>query len=161
MRPTALSTDTSGTYEVLLHALNFYEQQGEFYTNVVLLQPTSPFRNAKHVKEAMRLYRNDIDMVVSVKKASANPYYSCFEVTSDGFLHVSKGDGGIVRRQDAPKVWEYNGAIYIINPKSLKAQSLSLFQKRIKYEMDEYHSLDLDTPFDWKIAELMLKENLI
>jgi N-acylneuraminate cytidylyltransferase len=161
IRPQCLSTDNAGTYEVLLHALNFYEQQGIFYTNVILLQTTSPFRNVEHVKEALGLYRNDIDMVVSVKTSSANPYYNCFEETSEGFLYLSKGDGKTINRQNAPKVWMYNGAIYIINPDSLKKQPLSSFQRKIKYEMDEYHSLDLDTLFDWDMAEFMLKSKYL
>lgn len=100
-------------------------------------------------------------MVVSVTEARANPYYNCFETDSDGFLHVSKGDGKYIRRQDAPKAWEYNGAIYIINPQSLKRKSLGEFKRRRMYEMDELHSLDLDTPLDWRIAELLIAENEI
>ena len=103
----------------------------------------------------------DVDMVVSVTEARANPYYNCFETDSDGFLHVSKGDGKYIRRQDAPKAWEYNGAIYIINPQSLKRKSLGEFKRRRMYEMDELHSLDLDTPLDWRIAELLIAENEI
>ena len=55
-RPAELATDTAGTYEVLLHALNYYEQQGRHYDVVMLLQNTSPFRAAEHVKEAITLY---------------------------------------------------------------------------------------------------------
>lgn len=161
IRPDYLANDTAGTYEVLLHALDFYERRGNVYDNIILLQATSPFRKVEHVKEAMALYHNGIDMVVSVKQVAANPYYNCFEEDENGFLHVSKGDGHLVCRQDAPKVWEYNGAIYIINSCCLKQTSMSNFQRRIKYEMDDIHSIDLDTMFDWKIAELMLKEKMV
>ncbi len=161
VRPDYLATDTAGTYEVLLHALDYYESQGCKFDNVILLQTTSPFRNASHVKEALDLYTPEIDMVVSVKEVVANPYYNCFEENAEGYLHVSKGEGKLVRRQDAPKAWEYNGAIYVINPDSLKKSPLGLFKKRIKYVMDEIHSIDLDTMFDWKLAELVIKENLI
>ena len=64
----------------------------------------------------MKLYRPDIDMVVSVKETDSNPYYVCFEEDREGFLHLSKGDGSYTRRQDCPPVYEYNGAIYIIKP---------------------------------------------
>ena len=159
IRPTELAADNSGTYEVLLHALSFYEQQGRTYDTIILLQPTSPFRRDEDISEALKLYSPDVDMVVSVTEARANPYYNCFETDSDGFLHVSKGDGKYIRRQDAPKAWEYNGAIYIINPQSLKRKSLGEFKRRRMYEMDELHSLDLDTPLDWRIAELLIAEN--
>ena len=161
IRPTELAADNSGTYEVLLHALSFYEQQGRTYDTIILLQPTSPFRRDEDISEALKLYSPDVDMVVSVTEARANPYYNCFETDSDGFLHVSKGDGKYIRRQDAPKAWEYNGAIYIINPQSLKRKSLGAFKRRRMYEMDELHSLDLDTPLDWRIAELLIAENEI
>ena len=161
VRPEELATDTAGTYEVLLHALSFYEQQGKQYDVVLLLQNTSPFRTANQVKEALTLYQSDIDMVVSVKECSANPYYCVFEEDSDGFLHICKGEGNLTRRQDAPKVYEYNGAIYVINPLSLKAMPLNRFTRRVKYVMDELSSLDLDTMTDWNLAEILSKDRNI
>ena len=160
VRPEYLATDTMGTYEVLLHALKFYEDKGEKYDNIVLLQCTSPFRRVEDVKKALKLYNPNIDMVVSVKETSANPYYNCFEEDKNGYLEICKGDSGFVRRQDAPHTWEYNGAVYVINPESLKRMPLSKFGKRVKYVMDDIHSLDLDTMLDWKMAELMIKENM-
>lgn len=155
-RPDYLATDTASTYDVLLHALHFYEAQGEKFDAIILLQATSPFRTGQHIKEALSLYSKDIDMVVSVKETDANPYYVCFEEDSNGMLQISKGDGHYTRRQDCPPVYEYNGAIYIINPESLKKNPLNKFSKRIKYVMDKEHSLDLDTMQDWLIAELMI-----
>ena len=99
-------------------------------------------------------------MVVSVKETSSNPYYNCFEEDSQGFLHISKGEGLYTRRQDVPKAYEYNGAIYVINPESLKKMPLGKFTKRIKYVMDDLHSVDLDNMIDWKLAELIIKEEL-
>lgn len=158
VRPAELATDTAGTYEVLLHALNFYEKQGKRYDVVVLLQNTSPFRKAGQVKEALALYREDVDMVVSVKECAANPYYCVFEENQEGFLKICKGDGNIFRRQDAPKVYEYNGAIYIMNAKVLKTTHMHKMQKRVKYVMDDLSSFDLDTMWDWKMAEMIKKE---
>ncbi len=159
VRPSELATDTAGTYEVLLHALKYYEQQGKTYDVVILLQNTSPFRTPKQVKEALALYNSNLDMVVSVKECSANPYYCVFEENTEGFLNICKGNGNITRRQDAPKVYEYNGAIYVINPKSLKEMPLYKFTKRIKYVMDEKSSLDLDTMNDWHMAELQISKS--
>lgn len=160
VRPDGLATDTAGTYEVLLHALDFYEQQGKKYDVVLLLQNTSPFRKAEQVKEALALYRDDLDMVVSVKECPANPYYCVFEEDANGFLHVCKGDGNIYRRQDAPKVYEYNGAIYIINAVSLKTTHMHKMKKRIKYVMDDLTSFDLDTMWDWQMAEAIISQGI-
>lgn len=158
VRPAELATDTAGTYEVLLHALNYYEQQGKHYDVVMLLQNTSPFRTAEHVEEALKLYTPDVDMVVSVKECAANPYYCVFEENSEGYLHVCKGDGNIFRRQDAPKVYEYNGTIYIMNAEKLKTTHMHKMQKRVKYVMDDLSSFDLDTMWDWQMAETIKKE---
>lgn len=161
VRPAYLATDTMGTYEVLLHAFDFYEKLERKYDTIVLLQPTSPFRTSEDVEGTMSLYNDKLDMVVSVKEAATNPYYNSFEEDVNGFLVISKGDGHYDRRQDAPKVWEYNGAVYVINPNSLKKEPISAFKKIAKYEMDSLHSLDLDTLLDWKIAELLIKEQSI
>lgn len=156
LRPAELATDKSGTYEVLLHALDFYKSKGIDYDTIVLLQPTSPMRNADDVRNALKLYSPDIDMVVTVKEASSNPYYNCYELDSDGFLEISKGDGSFTRRQDAPKVWEYNGAVYIINVATLRKMPLGMFKKRRMSEMPAARSIDLDTEIDWLIAERLL-----
>ena len=161
VRPAELATDTAGTYEVLLHALDFYEKKGRHYDVVLLLQNTSPFRTVQHVKEALELYRPDIDMVVSVNETKTNPYYNCFEDNEDGFLKKTLDSTSFVRRQDAPVTYEYNGAIYVINPEQLKIMSLGKFSKRIKYVMDDIHSVDLDNMMDWKYAEFIMKEGLL
>ena len=151
IRPIELAHDNSGTYEVLLHALKFYEEKNYYPDTLILLQPTSPFRTSKQIKEAFEEYSNDIDMVVSVKKTKANPYYILFEENESGFLEKSK-NLSFKRRQDCPEVWEFNGAIYVINSKALKNGHINKFKRIIKYEMDERSSHDIDSLFDWDIA---------
>ena len=158
LRPAALATDHSGSYEVMLHALEFYRSRGTDYETLVLLQPTSPMRTADDVHRALDLYTPDIDMVVTVKEAESNPYYNCFETDADGFLQISKGDGSYTRRQDAPKAWEYNGAVYVINVASLRQMPLGQFRRRRMCPMDAARSIDLDTPLDWLVAEHLMSE---
>ena len=157
IRPAELASDTSGTYEVLLHAVKFYADRGKHYKRMVLLQPTSPLRTYEDVKMCLDKYTEDIDMVVSVKEASTNPYYNAYEVDEEGFLMISKGEGRYTRRQDVPKVWEYNGAVYVINIESLKRCSLGEFKRRRMSEMPVRRSVDLDTRMDWDIAEAIYK----
>lgn len=162
-RPDYLATDTASTNDVLLHAIDFYAAQGKYYERLVLLQPTSPFRNSRHVQEAMNLFQPTIDMVVSVKETEANPYYLLFEENTAGYLEISKKlDNTIVRRQDVPKVYEYNGAVYVINVATFKKKGkLSDLTAIKKYEMDALHSLDLDTPLDWAYAEFLLEKGYV
>ena len=160
-RPDYLATDTCGSNEVIQHAWNFYENKGKHYDALLLLQPTSPFRKVEFLKEAVALYDDSIDMVTSVKNAPCNPYYDGFEDNEDGLLVISKGDGTIERRQDAPKVWQLNGSIYVINPKSLMEKGLAHFDRIRKYPMSELYSIDIDNPFDWEVAELVISKNIL
>lgn len=154
MRPAELATDTAGSREVILHAMDWADEAGIAYDVVVLLQPTSPLRTADDILGALALYRPGTDMVVSVTQAPCNPYYDCFETDpATGTLHVSKGDGLLIRRQDAPPAWVYNGAVYVINPDSLRRMPLGAMHVRIPYIMPRERSIDLDTPLDWTIAE--------
>ncbi|MFS4466254.1 cytidylyltransferase domain-containing protein [Maribacter sp. 2210JD10-5] len=157
LRPDELATDTASTYDVLLHALHYYETHKFIPDLIVLLQVTSPFRTKKNIIEALELYNESYDMIVSVKETKSNPYYVLFEEDENGWLSKSK-NGDFTRRQDAPKVWEYNGAIYLINPKSLKKGNHLEFKKVKKYVMDEKSSLDLDLPLDWMLAEALLSK---
>lgn len=156
MRPAELGGDRVGSREVILDAMDWADRQGIGYDCVVLLQPTSPMRVPADVSGALALYRPDVDMVVSVTEAACNPYYDCFETQPDGTLHVSKGDGAYTRRQDAPKAWQYNGAVYVINPTSIRRMTLGEFPRRIPYEMPRSRSVDLDTPLDWTIVESLM-----
>ncbi len=161
VRPAELATDTCGSSEVIQHAYQFFADKGVKYEAIVLLQPTSPFRRVEFIREAVALYDDSIDMVTSVRPASCNPYYDGFEENKDGLLQISKGDGTIARRQEAPKVWQQNGSIYVINPKSLIEKGMGGFTKIKKYAMPETYSVDLDTMLDWKMAELIIKEGIL
>jgi N-acylneuraminate cytidylyltransferase len=160
LRPEHLAQDHSGTYEVLLHAIEWAESVGYFPDCLVLLQATSPFRTEKHIREAMDLYEKSADMVVSVKETKANPYFVLMEENTEGFLEKSK-KSEFTRRQDAPQVYELNGAIYVMNVASLKNGPISSFTKIRKYCMDEYSSHDIDTELDWLLAETLLQNKVL
>lgn len=155
IRPSNLATDTSGTYEVLMHAVQYYENIGLEVDTIILLQPTSPFRNSFHIKEAISKFDRYCEMLVSVKETKSNPYYVLMEENEDGWLVKSK-EGNFSRRQDCPKVFELNGAIYIIDLKALKDKPISQFTNIKKYVMNDESSLDIDSEIDWKIAEIYL-----
>lgn len=159
LRPDHLASDTAGTYEVLLHAISFFESQGYSPDTLVLLQPTSPFRTATHIKEALRLHNFECEMLVSVKETKSNPYYVLREENEDGWLVKSK-EGNFTRRQDCPKVYELNGAIFIMNVSALKSQAPHMFTKVRKYEMDEMSSHDIDSELDWRVAEGLISQIL-
>lgn len=159
MRPAHLGGDTVGSREVILDVMEWADSQGLAYDCVVLLQPTSPLRTSADIRATLEAWTPEIDMAVTVMPAASNPYYNCFETdAATGYLHVSKGDGLLTRRQDAPEAWEFNGAVYAITPDSIRRMPLGAFPRRIPVAMPRERSIDLDTPFDWLVAEAMVAE---
>lgn len=158
LRPAELATDTAGSREVIIHAFDTLNNAGENYDCVVLLQPTSPFRNTEDIRNALRMFEERRpDMVVSVKPAASNPYYNAFECDSGGTLKISKGDGRYTRRQDAPQVWEFDGSIYVIDMEALrKVSSLARLSTILPLPNTVEHNIDIDTPLDFLIAESLL-----
>ena len=152
VRPAHLSSDTAGSYEVIMHSLNEYAGTGKQFDAVLLLQPTSPFRSAEDLQKVFAEFDVDCDMVVTVKEAKENPYFSLFEEDEEGLLVKSKA-GNFERRQDCPLVYAYNGSMYLMSTVALAGQSTLAFNKIKKVLMPPERSLDIDTMADWVLAE--------
>jgi CMP-N,N'-diacetyllegionaminic acid synthase len=157
IRPNNLATDFANSENVILHALDFYKNKGVFYDYVVMLQPTSPLRKGHHIKEALKLMKKGVDLIVSVKVTDSNPYYVLFEEDKTGILKKTK-EGVFVRRQDCPIVYELNGAIYIINVNNLLKKGYQKLEM-VKYLMSQEDSIDIDHLLDFKIAEFLISIN--
>lgn len=161
VRPVELATDTATTYDVVMHALKFYQQNNYKIDKIVLLQPTSPFRLVEHVREALEFYNNDLDAVISVKTAHGNPYQLLYKVSECGFMEKILDGPSYTRRQDFPDVFEVNGAIYIYNVDSLERQKPGEFSKVKHYLMPEINSIDIDSILDWHWAEFLITQNIV
>ncbi len=160
-RPDSLAIDTASTKDVIIHTLDFYRKKNIEFDYVVLLQPTTPFRKKGDIDLAIKLaLSSNAEMVVSVKETAANPYYVLFEENNLGFLKKSK-EGNFTRRQDCPKVYEYNGSIYVIKVASLLKNNSMTFSTTLKFEMSDLFSIDIDNEFDFQFAEFLLNKNLL
>lgn len=159
VRPTNLSTDNAGHYEVIIHAIEELESQGQLYELVVLLQPTSPFRKGDHIKEALNLFDNSCDIVVSVKQPEDSPFYNQFMENEKGFLVPCLKRAGN-RRQDCPPIYTYNGSTYIMRVADLKRMHMHELKRIRKHLMPEINSLQIDTMMDWLIAEAIVNLKL-
>jgi N-acylneuraminate cytidylyltransferase len=157
LRPDYLSTDSASTQDVLLHASNYYEEKNINFEYILLLQVTSPFRTSKHILEAIHLYNVGNDMLVSVTASKANPYFNLMEENEHGLLVKSK-TGNFTNRQEAPKVFELNGAIYLISKQSVVSFPISQFKSVQKYVMSQIDSIDIDDQVDWEFAEYLLNK---
>ena len=154
LRPDYLATDTATTNDVLIHAINFYKELGREYKRLVLLQPTSPLRIKEDVTGALDLYRDDIDMVVSVVKSHA-PAVLCSE-NEHGFVELvyNKNAAG---RQQLQEMYEFNGAVYVMNVQSLLERGIAGFTKKVKYVMSKENSVDIDDIYDFYLVETIIK----
>jgi len=158
IRPANLSSDVASSYDVIIHSLNEYTRGGKQFDAVLLLQPTSPFRRAEDLQKVIAKFDADCDMVVTVKEAKENPYFTLFEENHEGLLVKSK-EGNFQRRQDCPPVYAYNGSMYLINTAALVKQKITDFKKVRKVVMPPERSLDIDTMADWVLAEYYLSTN--
>lgn len=156
IRPQELANDNASSNDVIIHAINEYEKLNQTFDAVLLLQPTSPFRIQDDFTNLIKEYSINTDMVVSVKLAKENPYFTLFEQNSEGFLNKSKA-GNFERRQDCPEVYAFNGSMYLINIASIKKARISELKNIKKIIMPEERSVDIDTLADWTLAEFYLK----
>lgn len=162
LRPAHLATDTAAKWHVWQHALAEVEKQTGPATAFLDLDCTSPLRPDTAIGEALDLYFAERpDMVMSCCEARKNPYFNLVEPDATGALHVSKPlPGGVVARQQAPTVYEHAASTYVVAPAYLH-RAASLFEGRvIPYLMDAADCVDIDTPFDFKLVDLLMNERL-
>ena len=156
LRPEELCSDESPIYNTIIHTIDYFEHNKRFFNKLILLQPTSPFRQLSHINEANESFeKQKCDVVVSVVKSKANPYLTLYKQSNDFIKKFKKSN--FYRRQDAPNMWELNGSIFLFDINSLKKGFMQNFKKIIKYEMNKIHSIDIDDEFDWNLAELYVK----
>lgn len=150
LRPAELARDETPGIDPVLHALGLLSG----FNAVVLLQPTSPLRTASDIDAAVALAgMGGGANVVSVTEAPHAGW--SFTMGATGVLEMDGRDIA-VRRQDLPKQFTLNGAIYVSAPEGLRTDRSFLVPGTIGYPMPAERSVDIDTPLDWRIAEMLL-----
>lgn len=157
LRPEVLATDTADSVDVCLHALGWYESQHGRVDGLILLQPTSPYRSAHTVRRGIDLFReHNSRPVIGVCAAESHPMW-CFTVEGSTMTPFIDADGAQLRSQDLPPVFVPNGAFYLITPDDLrKHKSLYRGDPMPLVIDDPCESMDIDTEWDWKLAEAIL-----
>lgn len=159
LRPKELSADSTPGIDPIIHCINWFNQNENYYPDYVcLLQCTSPLRKTKHIDEALeKIIYNESDSLVSVCESEISPYW--MKKIEDGkmkdFLDATKFYS---RRQDIPKVYRLNGAIYISKTESLLNNKSFHTENTLPYVMDRITSIDIDDMVDFKFAEFLMKE---
>lgn len=154
-RPENLAQDLTPSIEVIIHALKFLQDKGEEFDVVCLLQPTTPFRSPGLIDACIKKFeQNNYDSLISVREVPSeyNPHWVFEE--EGGLLKLATGEESIIpQRQNLPRAYFRDGAIYLTKTKVLLEQS-SLFGKRTGfYDTTGSPYVNIDTPNDWKKAE--------
>lgn len=154
LRPAALAQDDSPMLDVMLDLLTRLESVPE---NVLLLQPTSPLRNADDLRRAAALLA-DADAVVSVTAAKHHPQW-LQRISPEGLLEPFTREPAPACRQDLPKVYALNGALYLVRTTALRAERTFRPARTLAYEMPAERSVDIDSELDWRLAELVFSSH--
>ena len=157
-RPDELASDDSSSIDVILHVLDYLENRGELPDLFVLLQPTSPLRTSEDIEASINSFlESDCDSLVSVCELDHRSLLN-FSL-EDGFLVQNNNESLFnSRRQDIPTHYSLNGAIYITTPEFIRKNKSFYSDKTIPHVMSKEKSIDIDTSFDFKLAEFLLNE---
>jgi N-acylneuraminate cytidylyltransferase len=158
IRPKNLAMDDSSEWMVWRHAINYLEnQEGVNIDGLVVLPTTAPLRSIVDVNNCIDLFeKNEVDSVITVSEASRNPYFNMVVNNEKGYTSlVIEPDEQIIRRQDAPKVYDMCTVAYIVDPEFIKFSN-GVFEGKVKsVSIPIERSIDIDTLLDFKIAEYL------
>ena len=152
-RPNELANDTSTTFDAIKHTINNLET----YDYVIVLQPTSPLRKAKHIDKAIELLNEKkADAIISTCEVEHSPLWSNTLPEDRNMKLFMREELKNKRSQDLEQYFRLNGAIYICNIKKLLEEKTLFLKKNIySYIMDRYESIDIDEKLDFEIAQFL------
>jgi CMP-N,N'-diacetyllegionaminic acid synthase len=157
IRPEKLATDESTTNDVILNAISEMEERNDGYDYFMLLQPTSPLRTVKNIKESYSLLKEkNANAIVSVCEMDHNPLWSNTldeSLSLDNFIDKKKNK----RRQELPTYYRLNGAIYLARVNYYKKYKDFYINKSYAYIMNKRESVDVDDIIDFRLAEVLMK----
>lgn len=158
-RPSELATDQAGALPTILHALDEAEKQsGKTYEWLVYMQVTSPLRLPSDISDALHMAKDKgAGSVISGYPAKTHVMVERTENGNWDFMNA-KGCADAGRRQDAEK-WAYalNGALYVWHVPTFRAGPKLLYPTSEIFEMPESRSVDIDEPWQFDMAEILIK----
>jgi len=162
LRPAELATDQAGMLPVLQHAVRWLESSAGVRPDmIVTLQPTSPFRTGAEIDATItKVIDTGSDSAQTLSEAAYHPY---FMKTLDGDRTMALFPDGhkFVRRQDAPPVYQPSGAVYVTRYATLMEQGHILGDDNRGVIMGFEPSVNIDTEWDFLLAELLLREGRV
>lgn len=155
-RPAKLASDESPVTETLLHALDFLDEK---YDYIVLLQATSPLRNAQDIDNCIEACHLKGPAVVSISETAKPPEWLCKLDDENQLVAVMPGDGLQTRRQDLTKAYMPNGAVYVCRIDWFRKHKIFYTEDTVGYIMPTERSVDIDRELDLMTARWLLQNN--
>lgn len=158
LRPAKLALDTTPSMDVVLHAIDHYEKQGEKFDLVVMLEPTSPQRDEKDIIGAIEqlLSAPEAESIVGVcRTESAHPAF-LVELKDKFIVPYQKSEVKVLRRQDLTELYFFEGSMYVSKTESLKKRKSFYHEKTLGYVMPKWKSFEIDDKTDFIIIEALM-----
>lgn len=157
LRPVELASDASRTIDAVVHAVGEMVRLGRPHEVVVLLQPTSPLRRAEEIDGAIEAFFSHGKLgLASVSDVTENPVLTR-RLDRSGVLHPILPVPSTVRRQDMPRFWHVDGAVYVNRADDLTPET-SLNDNPIGFVVPRERSSDIDDIEDFLRAEKIMRE---
>lgn len=156
LRDISLSGDFSKTEDVIVNTITNLKKIGKEYDYFVLLQPTSPLRNFKHIQEAIDLIlEENLNSVISVCEVDHSlQICNTLKENKSMYKFISKNNNTL--RQDMQKHYRINGAIYIMKVNEYLKNKNFYGEKSKAYIMERKFSVDIDEEIDFLLAEAII-----
>lgn len=160
-RPAGLSQDRSPEWLAWRHAIKWVREKEGDFGRFVSLPVTAPLRLAEDVSQCLAALDEHTDAVVTMTPAQRSPWFNMVKDNDDGHLAILMDSGGkIVRRQDVPKAYDLTTIAYVTRPDFVMKHD-SLWQGRVRGVLiPQERAIDIDTEFDFKIAEFLMQERI-
>jgi N-acylneuraminate cytidylyltransferase len=153
-RPPHLAEDSTPGIAPILHAI----EQTPGYDYVMVLQPTSPLRRAEDIDHCIeRTLLKDASACVSVNEPQQNPFWM-YTKEQNCTLHPLLASESYTCRQQLPKAYALNGALYLAKTSWLIHNKTFMSPETISFEMPIERSIDIDSLFDFFMAEHVFRE---
>jgi CMP-N-acetylneuraminic acid synthetase len=163
IRPKALSEDNSPEWLAWQHALDFMSKStGRLPEVMVSIPVTAPLRSSSDINNCLDEYeKGDVDAIITIADSYRSPFFNMVKADKKGYIDlVIKSDTSFTRRQDVPEVFDITTVCYVVNTKFVISND-SLFQGRVKgVKVPRERSIDIDTLFDFEIAEALLTKEV-
>ena len=155
-RPKERAGDDVPKWEVWKWVVEYWEGQGKHVDAICDLDPTQPLRTREDVAGCIGCFvGEDQSAVVAIALTGLSPYYDLLEKGPSGALHMSKGGGAFMSRQELPPCYMQSG-IYVVSRQALRDR-LFLFDGDVYgYEMPRERSFDINDETDWRIVEMLM-----